>query len=86
MYAGTSTSSPSPMPSTRRFISSAAVAEFRHTSFATWQYSASSFSSCLVRGPVVIQPDRRASHTSWISSSVISGGLKGIFRISIRTP
>ena len=73
------TSSPSPMPQMRKFSSSAAVAELRQTTLLVWQYSASFFSNALVRGPVVIQPERKASATSAISSSEMSGGLKGMF-------
>ena len=77
------TSSPSPMPHTRKFSSSDAVAEFRHTTFEVWQYSASLFSSSFVLGPVVIQPLLIASATSFISSSEMSGGLNGITLFSI---
>ena len=75
------TSSPTPMPRTRKESSKAAVAEFKHTAipFELSQKVATSFSNCLVRGPVVIQPERKAFETSAISSSVISGGEKGIF-------
>ena len=72
------TSSPSPIPQTRKFNSSAAVAEFRQTTLLVWQYSASLFSSSFVLGPVVIQPLLIASATSFISSSEMSGGLKMI--------
>ena len=48
------------LPRTRKFSSSAAVAELRQTIRFTWQKSASSCSSFLVRGPVVIHPERRA--------------------------
>ena len=51
----------------------------RHTARLVPQKAATCRSSSLVRGPVVIQPERRASATSKISSSVISGGEKGIF-------
>ena len=77
------TSSPSPIPQTRKFSSSAAVAEFRHTTLLVWQYSANLRSNSLVLGPVVIQPERRASATSFISSSEMSGGLNGITLFSI---
>ena len=77
------TSSPSPIPQTRKFSSSAAVAEFRHTTLLVWQYSASLFSSSFVLGPVVIQPLLIASATSFISSSEMSGGLNGITLFSI---
>ena len=77
------TSSPSPIPQTRKFNSSAAVAEFRHTTLLVWQYSASLFSSSFVLGPVVIQPLLIASATSFISSSEMSGGLNGITLFSI---
>ena len=46
-------------------------------------HSAIFFSSCFVLGPVVIQPERRASATSAISSSLISGGLKLITLLSM---
>ena len=39
-------------------------------------YAASRRSNNFVLGPVVIQPERRASATSAISSSVMSGELK----------
>lgn len=77
------TSSPSPIPQIRKFNSSAAVAEFRHTTLLVWQYSASLFSSSFVLGPVVIQPLLIASATSFISSSEMSGGLNGITLFSI---
>ena len=35
-----------------------AVAEFRQTAFSVWQYAAISRSNSLVRGPVVIHPER----------------------------
>ena len=37
-------------------------------------------SNSFVLGPVVIQPDLNASAASFISSSLISGGLNGITR------
>ena len=97
------TSSPGPTPRMRRFNSSAAVAEFKHTTFWLYLaiaslvvqsisvfpvsiYAASRHSSIFVRGPVVIHPDRSASATSAISSSVISGGLKRIVLFSIMLP
>ena len=90
-------SSPGPIPKIRRFSSSAAVAEFRHTTrllyslIASWLsqsisvlpvsiYAANRLSNSLDRGPVVIHPLRRVAHTSSISSSEISGGLKEIVR------
>ena len=77
------TSSPSPIPQTRKFNSSAAVAEFRQTTLLVWQYSANLFYSSFVLGPVVIQPLLIASATSFISSSEMSGGLNGITLFSI---
>ena len=77
------TSSPSTIPAILKFSSSAAVAEFRHTTLLVWQYSASLFSSSFVLGPVVIQPLLIASATSFISSSEMSGGLNGITLFSI---
>jgi len=77
------TSSPSPIPQTRKFSSSAAVAEFKQTTLLVWQYSASLLSSSFVLGPVVIQPLLIASATSFISSSEMSGGLNGITLFSI---
>ena len=67
------------MPNTRRDISSAAVAEFKQTDLGVPNCSAIFFSSSLVRGPVVIHPLFKASMTSLISKSVISGGEKLIF-------
>jgi hypothetical protein len=83
VYAGTITSSPSPIPQIRKLSSSAAVAELRHTTLLVWQNSANRFSNCFVLGPVVIQPDLKVSTTSLISSSEMSGGLKGIFLLFI---
>ena len=73
------TSSPSPIPSKRNVISAQAVCEFRHTALLVPQNLATSFSNSFVLGPVVIQPDRKASVTCSISASVISGGENGIF-------
>ena len=73
------TSSPGPIPNTRRDISSAAVAEFKQTALGVPNCAAIFFSNSLVRGPVVIQPLFKASTTSLISNSVISGGEKLIF-------
>ena len=72
------TSSPSPISKTRRISSKAAVAEFKHTVRLVWVYSDKRLSNSFVLGPVVIQPERKVSATSAISSSVISGGEKGI--------
>ena len=60
-----------------------AVAELRHTAREVPHRAAICFSNSLVRGPVVIQPERNASPTSAISASVMSGGEKGILRIFI---
>ena len=57
----------------------AAVAEFRHTALFVPTYAAIFFSNSLVLGPVVIQPLNIASDASLASSSVMSGGEKGIF-------
>ena len=46
--------------------------------FFVWQYSAIRCSNSFVLGPVVIHPERRASTTSAISISEISGGLNEI--------
>lgn len=78
VYAGTITSSPSPIPQILKFNSSAAVAEFKQTTFEVWQNPANRFSNSFVLGPVVIQPDFKASTTSAISKSEISGGEKRI--------
>ena len=56
-----------------------AVAEFRQTAFSVWQYAAISRSNSLVRGPVVIHPERSAWVTSCASVAPTSGGEKGIF-------
>ena len=53
-----------PIPRTRSAISTAAVAEFRHTDLDVPQYSAIFFSNSFVFGPVVIQPDFIAAMTS----------------------
>ena len=60
-------------------FSMAAVAEFRQTVLSVCTNSLISCSSFLVLGPVVIQPERIASLTSFASASVISGGEKGMF-------
>ena len=86
VYAGTMTSSPGPMPRILRVISAQAVFEFRQTAFFVPQRRATWRSSSFVLGPVVIQPDFKASTTSLISASVMSGGLKGIFLCSILFP
>ena len=78
--------------------SSAAVAELRQTSLLLHlslsdsvstsflpvsMKAVSLLSSFFVLGPVVIHPERRASETSLISSSVISGGENGMTLFSI---
>ena len=73
------TSSPSPMPNTRRVISKAVVAALKQTVLSLPQYSVILFSNSLVFGPVVIQPDFKALITSSISSSLMSGGENGMF-------
>jgi hypothetical protein len=72
------TSSPCPIPSNRNPHSSAAVADAKQATLSVPTKSANSRSSCLVLGPVVIQPLRSVSTTSSISACVISGGEKGI--------
>ena len=79
VYAGTITSSPGPIPKIRRVISIPAVDEARHAALPVLHLLATTFSSSLVFGPVVIHPDFNESTTSFISSSVISGGENGIF-------
>lgn len=54
--------------------------------FPVSKYEASRHSSSFVLGPVVIQPERNASATSLISSSVISGGLNCIILFFIVNP
>ena len=55
-----------------------AVAELRHITASTLQYSEIFFSNNFVFGPVVIQPERRVSTTASIISWSIWGGEKGI--------
>lgn len=64
------TSSPSPIPQQQKFSSSAAVAEFKHTTLLVWQSSASLFSNSFVLGSVVIHQERRASSASSISNLI----------------
>ena len=78
VYAGTITSSPSPIPSTLNTNSKAAVAEFKHTVLGVVVNSDNLLSNSFVFGPVVIHPDFKVSITSLISSSIISGGENGI--------
>src|SRR5690625_2169480 len=73
------TSSPGPIPKIRRVNSIAAVAEFKQAALFVPIYSAILFSNFFVLGPVVIHPDFNALMTSSTSSSVTSGGEKGIF-------
>ena len=79
VYAGTITSSPSPIPNIFKFSSRAAVAELRQTVFSVPIYPVINFSNFFVFGPVVIQPDFKVSTTSSISSYKISGGENSIF-------
>ena len=67
-------------PRTRSIISIQAVAELRQTALSVPQYSAILLSNSFVLGPVVIQPERIASVAILASSSLISGGEKGILR------
>ncbi len=82
VYAEVITSSPTPIPKICSESSMAVVAEFKQTALFTPTYSAILLSNSFVFGPVVIQPDLSASTTSAISSSVISGGEKGMFLCS----
>ena len=70
---GTITSSPGPTPSARIPRMSAAVQEAVHRTDDTPMYSSSIRSNRCTFGPVPIQPDRRQSTTSAISSSPITG-------------
>ena len=84
VYAGTITSSPLPMPNNLKVISKAVVAALKQTVLSVSQYSLIFLSNSFVFGPVVIQPDFKASTTSSISSSVMSGGENGIFIFYLR--
>ena len=75
------TSSPSPIPNTRKANSNAAVAEFKQTVLSVPKYAANCLSNSFVFGPVVSQPDLSTSVTNSISLLLISGGENGIFLI-----
>ena len=81
VYAGTMTSSPGPIPNQRRMSSRPAEAELTFSTRRIPQYWAIFCSKALVRGPVVIHPERRAATTSSIIASSIWGGEKGIMCI-----
>src|ERR1039458_3199842 len=81
---GTITSSPGPTPSAANDVCSAAVHEFTAIACFTPTYVANSCSKRLTFGPVVIQPDRRLSVTSAISSSPINGRQYGRNELRIK--
>ena len=71
------TSSPGPVPSATRAQWSAAVHELNAAAPGALTNAANCSSSFFTRGPVVIQPDRKASTTAATSVSSIDGGLNG---------
>src|SRR5690606_24795697 len=79
VYDGTMTSSPGPTPNASNAKCKPEVAELTAIVWISLppKKSAKSASNFLVLGPVVTQPERRASTTSAISSSPISGNEKG---------
>src|SRR5262245_5064618 len=78
------TSSPGPTPSASRATCSPAVADDTGTANLPPTYSAKALLNFSTFGPVVIQPERRVSTTSAISSSPSAGRAKGrnVLRIS----
>src|SRR6188508_3258392 len=70
------TSSPGPTPRVARAVCRAAVQELTPRAAGAPTRAANSDSNRWDLGPVVIQPDRRVSTTSEISSSPIDGGEK----------
>src|SRR6185437_2941898 len=73
--------SPSPTPYHRKASSRPAVAELRHKTAGTLQYSPIFFSNSFVLGPVVIQPDLSTSVTASIVSLSTRGGANGIISL-----
>ncbi len=73
VIAGTSTSSPGPIPSTSIARNSAAVHDETQRQWGTPIYSASIASNRCTFGPVPTHPERSESTTSAISSSPITG-------------
>ncbi len=73
VMAGTSTSSPGPIPRTWSERISAAVHEETQRQSGTPRYSSSACSKARTLGPVPTQPERSESTTSAISSSPIIG-------------
>src|SRR6202171_3295023 len=71
------TESPGPTPSAARATCIAAVPELTASAAGAPTISAKDRSKDCTLGPVVIQPDRRVSTTSLISSSPIDGGENG---------
>ena len=73
------TSSPSFTPNQRSIIIAAEVQEFTQSTSLAPENCLISSSKALTLGPVVIQPERKESTTSLITSSLTYGGENGIF-------